>query len=71
MIDFGAYQDLSRMDKDALLALLAQLEAQISALDEAEPEDMESEAYELWGEEHEELEDQLDEIRDLLDDMNK
>lgn len=71
MIDFGAYQDLSRMDKDALLALLAQLEAQISALDEAEPEDMETEAYELWGEEHEELEDQLDEIRDLLDDMNK
>lgn len=46
--------------KEALLAQLAQLNAR-------EPEDMDSELYEQWADEHEELEDLLDEIQDLLD----
>ena len=46
--------------KDALLEQIAQLNAR-------EPEDMDSELYEAWAEEHEELEDLLDEIQDLLD----
>ena len=50
-----------------LLAQKDAVEAQIAALDANEPEDMESEAYEAWAEEHEELEDLLDEIQDLLD----
>ena len=39
----------------------------IARLDEEEPEDMDSEAYETWGDRHEELEDLADEIRELLE----
>ena len=71
VIDFNQYrseeQDIGTMDKDALLSYLEQLRAQIAELDAAEPEDMESEAYEDWGEQHEELEDLVDEVLDLLD----
>lgn len=70
IIDFNAYRDPSDMTKEELLAYLEQLREQIAALDEAEPEDMESEEYEVWGEQHEELEDLLDEALDLLEDMN-
>ena len=37
--------------------------------DEEEPEDMESEEYDQWGDRHEALEDLSDEIEDLLDEM--
>lgn len=47
----------------------AALLAQIAALDEKEPVDMDSELHEAWAEEHEELEDLLDEIQDLLDEV--
>lgn len=50
-----------------LIAQEAALLEQLAALDAREPEDMDSESYEAWAEEHEELEDLLDEIRDLLD----
>jgi len=70
IIDFNAYRDPSDMTKEELLAYLEQLREQIATLDEAEPEDMESEEYEVWGEQHEELEDMLDEALDLLEDMN-
>ena len=70
IIDFNAYRDPSDMTKEELLAYLEQLREQIATLDEAEPEDMESEEYEVWGEQHEELEDLLDEALDLLEDMN-
>lgn len=70
IIDFNAYRDPSDMTKEELLAYLEQLREQIAALDEAEPEDMESEEYEVWGEQHEELEDMLDEALDFLEDMN-
>ena len=41
--------------------------AWIAQMDEEEPADMESEAYEAWGDRHEELEDLLDEIMELLE----
>jgi hypothetical protein len=55
------------MDEAALRALLEDLREQIAQLDEAEPADMESEEYEVWGEAHEELEDLLDEVMDRLE----
>lgn len=45
----------------------AALLEQLATLNAREPEDMDSELYEAWAEEHEELEDLLDEIQDLLD----
>ena len=55
--------------RESLLARLAELRQQVEFLDANEPEDMESEAYEHWGDTHEELEDQIDEILDLLDEL--
>jgi len=59
--------DLDAMDREELLDCLQTVRAQIEALDQQEPEDMDSEAYEVWGSRHEELEDLADEIRDRLD----
>jgi hypothetical protein len=53
--------------RDRLLTQLQDLRAQIAQLDLEEPEDMDSEAYELWGERHEDLEDQVDELLEQLD----
>jgi hypothetical protein len=73
VIDFKHYRNeepnLNSMDKEALLTYLEQLRAQIEELDAAEPKNMNSEAYEEWGDLHEELEDQVDDILDRLDDM--
>lgn len=55
--------------REGLLARLAELRQKIEFLDANEPEDMESEAYEHWGDTHEELEDQIDEILDFLDEL--
>ena len=64
IIDFISHQDWDpdSMDKEALLACLAEL-------DEREPEDMESEDYERWGQCHEELEDRVDDILDRLEEL--
>lgn len=70
IIDFGAWGDPEEMDKETLLAYLSDLRARVAELDAAEPADMESEAYEAWGEQHEELEDLIDEALDLLDEMD-
>ena len=73
VIDFNQFRneepDLDSMDKEALLAYLEQLRAQIQELDAAEPKNMNSEAYEEWGDLHEELEDLVDDILDRLDEM--
>lgn len=61
IIEFDPNADL-QAQKAALLAQIAQLDAR-------EPEDMDSELYEAWAEEHEELEDLLDEILDLMDEV--
>lgn len=61
--------DISRMTQEQLLQYQASLLKELAALDAREPQDMASEAYEAWGDEHEELEDLLDEIQDLLDEQ--
>ena len=67
---FAAEPDVETMNKEELLRYLEMLREEIAALDAEEPGDMESEAYEDWGEAHEELEDLVDEILDLLDELN-
>ena len=73
VIDFKHYRNeepnLNSMDKEALLTYLEQLRAQIEELDAAEPKNMNSEAYEEWGDLHEELEERVDDILDRLDEM--
>ena len=59
--------DLESLDIDGLKAYRGQILAEIAALDEKEPKNMNSDAYEAWADEHEELEDILDDIQDLLD----
>jgi 5'-nucleotidase len=46
-----------------------ELREQIADLDKAEPKNMNSEAYEEWGDLHEELEDLVDEVLDRLDEL--
>ena len=72
LLDFSAYAeepDLDVMDPEQLRDYLEIVRARIDALDGQEPEDMESEEYEAWGDRHEELEDLADEIRDRLDEL--
>lgn len=59
--------DLDAMGPEELRAYLKHLRAELARLDEGEPEDMDSEEYEAWGDRHEELEDLVDEIWDRLD----
>ena len=55
------------MSRQELLNCLETVQEQIARLDEEEPEDMDSEAYDDWGDRHEELEDLADEITDRLE----
>ena len=66
IINFGAYRDPADMEKAELLAYLETLRGQIAELDEAEPADMESEAYEDWGQRHEDL---VDDVLDRLEEL--
>lgn len=61
-------EDTDELSREELLTLLERLRAEIAALDEKEPKNMNSEAYETWADHHEELEDQVDEILELLED---
>ena len=54
-------------DLAALTAYLAEIRRRIAALDEREPENMSSEAYDEWSEEHEQLEDLADDILDRIE----
>ena len=67
IIAFGASPDVDAMDRTALEAYLAEIRRRIAALDEREPEDMASEAYDEWSEQHEKLEDIADDILDRLE----
>ena len=71
IIEFPAQngaEDTDELSREELLTLLERLRAEIAALDEKEPKNMNSEAYEPWADRHEELEDQVDEILELLED---
>lgn len=61
-------EDTDELSREELLTLLERLRAEIAALDEKEPKNMNNEAYETWADRHEELEDQVDEILELLED---
>ena len=65
--DYKQEPDVTAMNAEELTAYLTELREQIAELDSREPEDMDSEAYEEWGEAHEDLEDLVDEVLDLLD----
>ena len=67
IIALGASPDLDVMDRQALTAYLAEIRRRIAALDEREPENMSSEAYDEWSEEHEQLEDLADDILDRIE----
>ena len=70
IIDFPQlpdWEDLEAMGRQELLRCLETVRERIARLDEEEPEDMESEAYDAWGDRHEELEDLADEIADRLE----
>ena len=60
-------EDIYEMNLQQLQAHYAAMQAELQALDAKEPEDMSSEAYEDWADEHEELEDYLDEILDRME----
>lgn len=73
IIDFFGYQeapDLEGMNRAELKEYLQQVREQIAQLDEEEPADMNSEAYEIWGDAHEDLEDLADEIADRLEELD-
>ena len=61
IIELGAAPDIDAMDADVLRDYLAEIR------DEDEPEDMASEAYDEWSEQHEKLEDIADDILDRLE----
>ncbi len=67
--DYTELPDLDTLSREELLDYLKSVRAQIDQLDSQEPKNMNSEAYEDWGDRHEALEDLADEIQDLLDEM--
>ena len=72
MIDFSQYAqapEISEMNREQLSNYLRQVRERIARLDESEPEDMECEEYQVWGERHERLEDLVDEIQDRLEEL--
>ena len=73
-LDFPAFPgqpELDGMDRAQLLSCLERIQLMLEHLDELEPEDMDSDAYEVWGERHEALEDMADELQDRLDELEK
>lgn len=70
IMDFSPYArkpDLDAMSREELLECLQDVWGRIGQLDMQEPEVMDSEEYDAWGNCHEALEDLVDEIMDLLD----
>ncbi len=61
------FPQLETMTPQALKDFLADIQAQIAALDQSEPADMTSEAFEDWAQRHEELEDLADDVMDRLE----
>lgn len=61
--------DIDELDAGELDILQQKVEALIDQLDNSEPKNQKSEAYEDWAEKHEDLEDVLDEILDRLEEL--
>ena len=60
-------KDLYEMTLPELQEHYKDMQEELHALDEKEPKNINSDAYEQWADEHEELEDYLDEILDRMD----
>lgn len=72
ILDFSRYAqdpDLDGMDCEALQDYLKSVRAQLDQLSTREPENTDSEEYEVWSDLHEELAALSDEIRDVLSEM--
>lgn len=72
IITFNAPQEeqyLDDMSREELQEYLEEIQQRIEKLDEKEPKNMNSQAYEDWAEEHEVLEDLVDEIVEMLEEM--
>lgn len=70
----GRIMEFSSPDGDRRQALLGELEQvrqEIAELDLEEPEDMDSEEYEAWGDRHEELEDRADDLLEALEELGE
>ena len=59
--------DPEDMEEVELQSYLERLRQQLAALNEREPEDMDSEEYDAWAQEHEALEDDIDDVLDALE----
>ena len=68
---FAAGPDLEAMGRAELLDCLAAVRQRIARLDQEEPEDMDSEAYDNWADRHEALEDIRDEIEERLEEFGE
>ena len=64
-------EDIYEMNLQQVQEHYAKMQLQLQALDQKEPKNMQSEAYDEWAEEHEELEDYLDEILDRMEELSK
>ena len=62
-------EELPAYPKAELEALRRRSRMVLTALDEQEPEDMTSEAYDNWAQQHELLEDLIDDLDDYLDEI--
>lgn len=62
--------EVADMNLEELRQYWQEIEEKIADLDEEEPEDMDSEAYDAWGDRHEALEDLADDILDRLDELD-
>ena len=60
--------DLDDMDHDELEAKLEELRDECDELDNREPDDCHSDAYDAWEERCEELDRRIEELEELLDD---
>lgn len=79
VIDFNSFRqrdfepdlepDIDELTMDGLQGYLTSLRELLVRLDEREPEDMNSEEYEAWGDAHEELEDLVDEVIERMEEL--
>lgn len=67
---FAALGDeLDSLPPEELEAYRTELKARLHDMDENEPADMDSEAFEQWADAHESLEDLLSEAEDRIDEL--
>ena len=63
--------EVADMNPEELRQYWQEIEDKIANLDEEEPEDMDSEAYDDWADRHETLEDIRDEIEERLEEFGE